>query len=151
MSTPADLGRTTTVTVTVLLGFNVPSAQWTILPPVHVPELDAVDTNVVAAGSGSSSTTPVAVSGPLFRTTIVYVSRPPIAAGSGRSVFVTARSICGGDGGGGGVTTTAAGSGSGFTVTGAVSVEVTSGPTGGCPVAVAVFVNAAVTLASVQV
>ena len=38
-----------------------------------------------------------------------------------------------------------------ITVTSAVSVAVTSGPTGGVPVAVAVLVKLAVTLASVQV
>jgi len=55
--------------------------------------------------------------------------------GFGVPTFVIARSIFGAGGGGGG------GGGSWFTVTGAVSLAVTSGPTGGCPVAVAEFVK----------
>ena len=45
---------------------------------------------------------------------------------------------------------TAAGGGGCVTVTAAVSVSVTTGPTGGVPVAVALFVKSAVTFASVH-
>ena len=60
---------------------------------MQVPWVDLTPANDTLAGSGSATTTPVAVSGPLFRTVSVYVIRWPTVAGSGRSRFVIARSI----------------------------------------------------------
>ena len=110
---------------------------------MQVPCVVATETNVVPAGTGSATVTPVAPFGPLFVTTIVQVTWLPTVTGFGAPVFVIARSIfgAGGAGGGGGIA---------FTVTGAVSVAVTSGPTGGWPVTVAEFVNGLVTPASEQ-
>ena len=45
-------------------------------------------------GSVSVTTTLVALEGPLFVTTSVYVSRPPAVTGSVESVFVIVRSTC---------------------------------------------------------
>ena len=74
------------------------------------------------AGIGSATVTPVAVFGPLFLTVSVQLTWLPSTAGFGAPDFVIARSIDGGGGGGGGIA---------LTVTPAVSVAVTSGPTGG--------------------
>ena len=94
-------------------------------------------------------TTWVAVLGPLLRAVSVYVSVPPTFTGFGLSVFSIWRSIVGG-GGGEGRRRRRGGGGGCVTVTSAVSVSVTSGPTGGVPVAVALFVKSAVTFASVH-
>ena len=73
----------------------------------------------------------VSVTSPLFVTLIVNVAVPPLRTGCESGVFATV--IAGW-----------------ITVTSAVSVAVTSGPTGGVPVAVAVLVKLAATFASVQ-
>jgi hypothetical protein len=121
-----------------------PREQLTTAPPVQVPAELVADTNVVPAGTGSATFTPVAGLGPAFVTVIVQVIWFPRVAGFGLPDFVIDKSILGAGGAGGG-------GGTALTVTGAVSVAVTSGPTGGCPVAVAEFVNELVTFASEHV
>ena len=64
------------MTVTVAPTAIVPRLQFRIAPPVHEP-CDAVEeTYVLPAGIGSEVLTSVAVSGPLFVTTIVHVMFP---------------------------------------------------------------------------
>src|SRR5579862_5309830 len=100
------------------------------------------------AGIGSATVTPVAPSGPLFAMVNVQVTRSPRDEEAGVTVFTIARSIFGAGGATGGA---GGAGGAALTVTSAVSLAVTSGPTGGWPVAVAVFVNGEVTPARVQV
>ena len=80
----------------------LPSWQLTAAPPVQVPCEVATETNVVPAGTGSATVTPVAPFGPLFVTIIVQVIWFPTVAGFGAPVLVIARSIFGAGGGGGG-------------------------------------------------
>src|SRR5713101_7222718 len=120
-----------------------PIVQFTTAPPVQVPSVVDTETKVVPAGIESATFTPVAGLGPALVTTSVQVIWLPTVAGFGAPVFVIDTSIFGAGGGGGG--------GTELTVTPAVSVAVTSGPTGGCPVAVAELVNGVVTPASEHV
>src|SRR4051794_15650542 len=81
----------------------LPSWQLTTPPtPVQVPAELATDTNVVPAGTGSATVTPVAPFGPLFVTTIVQVTWLPRVAGFGVPVLVIWRSTLGAGGAGGG-------------------------------------------------
>src|SRR5215203_4981174 len=89
----------------------------------------------------------VSVTSPLFVTVIVHVAVPPDAIVCRSGLFVIAMLGCSGAAGGGG----GGGGGGGLTITAAVSVDVTSGPVGGVPVAVALFVKSAVTAAREQV
>src|SRR5438046_5458888 len=126
VTVPVALAVVTSVIVTDEPTAMFPSWQLTTAPPVQVPTEEVTETNVVPAGIGSATVTPVAPFGPLFVTTIVLVLWLPSVAGFGAPVLVIARSIFGagttGGGGGGGIA---------LTVTAAVSVAVTSGPTGG--------------------
>src|SRR5215831_5017546 len=73
-----------------------PRLQCKIAPPVHDPCVVDAETNVLPAGIGSAMVTPVAVSGPLFVTTIVQVMFPaPSFCEAGEPTFVTARSMSG--------------------------------------------------------
>src|SRR5438309_1620075 len=132
----------TKVTIPAFVGLTV-TFTMPFAPPVRVPTVLVADTNVVPAGTGSATFTPVAGLGPAFVTVIVQVIWFPRTAGFGAPLFVIDRSIVGAGGAGGG-------GGTALTVTGAVSVAVTSGPTGGWPVAVALFVNEAATPARAQ-
>ena len=66
----------TSVIVTLWPTARSPSAQRTVLP--SRPQAGgATDTNVMPGGSGSATRTSLAVEGPLFVTTIVYVTLTP--------------------------------------------------------------------------
>jgi hypothetical protein len=125
---PVTFAVVTIVIVAVCPTPMFPSEQLTSAPPVQVPREVVTDTNVVPAGIASATFTPVAGLGPAFITVSVQVIRFPRVAGFGLPDFVIDRSIfgAGGAGGAGG-----GGGGTALTVTGAVSVAVTSGPTGG--------------------
>src|SRR3954447_4661609 len=97
---PGCRGVTAIVITTTLPLFIVPSWHRTRMPPVHVPWLVFTPANDTLPGSGSATTTPVAVSGALFRTVSVEVIRWPTVAGSGRSRLVIDRSIWGAGGAG---------------------------------------------------
>ena len=71
------------VTVTVIVA-DLPSAivpRWQVIaaPPVQLPCVVLTDANVRPVGSGSTTVTSVASSGPLFSTTSVNVPRLPTA------------------------------------------------------------------------
>ena len=68
---PACVARTTTVTVAEAFAASVPRLQLIVAPPVHVPCVVETDRNAIGPGSGSTSSTFVAVLGPLFVTTSV--------------------------------------------------------------------------------
>ena len=71
VSVPARVGTTTIVAVTPKLLLTTPTFQVTVPPTfVHVPCEALEDTKLTVAGRGSDTTTPVALSGPLFETTI---------------------------------------------------------------------------------
>ena len=110
---------------------------------VHVPAVVVAETKLTLTGAASATFTLSAASGPAFETTSVYViGAVPPPCGSctdGVAAFVTEMSALGTNGG------------CVSMLTDAVSVHVTSGPSGGLPVAVALFWNPAVTFASVQV
>jgi hypothetical protein len=53
----------------------------------HSPSLVAPETAVVSGGTGFSSLTSTASSGPLLLTVIVYVITPPAVTGSGASAM----------------------------------------------------------------
>ncbi len=78
------MSPTVAVTVSFVPGF-----------PLHVPMLGVQETRVVPFGSGSVTPTFTAIAGPLFVTTTVYVTLPPLTTGSGASVFDTERSAPG--------------------------------------------------------
>jgi hypothetical protein len=86
----------------------------------------------------------------VFVTLIVNVAVPPTAIVWEAGSFTIAIAGWVGLGLGAGVLGVTGGGVSGATVTGAVSVALTFGPDGGVPVAVALFVNDAVTPASEQ-
>src|SRR4051795_4342342 len=68
---PAAVGRTTTVTTFTSPAASVPSAHET--PALH----PSAETSSTPAGSASPTVTPLTLSGPLLRTTSVYVSGWP--------------------------------------------------------------------------
>src|SRR5436190_19169053 len=70
---PTVLGVVTRVIVTDAPAAIGPMVQLRIAPPVQVPWVVVADTNVLPAGIGSDTTTPVASLGPLLVTTIVQV------------------------------------------------------------------------------
>src|SRR5205814_887327 len=92
---------------------RLPRLQLTTAPPVQVPCELVTETNVIPAGSGSATLTPVAASGPLFVTVSVQVTLLPSVAGFGEPLFVIARSIAGGAGVAGGAAGGAGGAGGG--------------------------------------
>src|SRR4051794_12454457 len=67
-TTPGCRGVTVMVITTTLPLCIVPSWHRTRMPPVHVPCVVLTLANDTLRGSGSATITPVAVSGPLFRT-----------------------------------------------------------------------------------
>jgi hypothetical protein len=69
----AAAGVTFTVSVIVAdaAAVIVPSAQLTVVVPLHVPCEGVAETNVVPAGSTSTTDTPAASEGPLFVVVIV--------------------------------------------------------------------------------
>lgn len=93
---PGDAGAVTTIVIVgagpggrlppVLLQVTVPDTL------LHVQFVPVALTNVVPAGSVSTTLTADASLGPALLTLIVYVSVPPVATGSGESVFVIDRS-----------------------------------------------------------
>jgi len=89
------------VTVALAPAASPPSWQVTSGLPEHVPCVAELETNVIPAGTGSASVTPLAALGPLFVTTIVHVTCRPSDTGFGAALFVTARSIVGGVAGAG--------------------------------------------------
>src|SRR4051794_39253642 len=90
---PTVLGVVTRVIVTDAPAAIVPMVQLRIAPPVQVPCVVVAETKVFPAGIGSATTTPVAVLGPLFVTTIVQVMFPsPRVCVAGEPLFVTERS-----------------------------------------------------------
>ena len=88
VSVPAVVAVVTSVIVTDAPFPMVPSWQVISAPPAQVPCVVATETKLVPAGSGSATLTPVAVSGPLFLTTIVQVMFVPVVVGLGEPVFV---------------------------------------------------------------
>ena len=92
--------------------------------------------------SASVTFTSVSVTSPLLVTRIVKLAVEPVTTAGVEATFVTeiAGLVLGATGGAGGV----------VTVTGAVSLAVTSGPAGGVPVAVARFVVSSVRAGDVQ-
>ena len=68
---PVCRGVTVMVITTTLPLFIVPSSHRTRIPPVQVPWVVLTPANDTLPGSGSATTTPLAVSGPLFRTVSV--------------------------------------------------------------------------------
>ncbi len=107
---PVAAAVVTTVIVTTGPTVSVPRSQLTAVPPappVQVPCVVPTETNVRPAGSGSAIFTPVAVSGPLLRTSSVHVIWPPSETELGLADFTIATSIdfagtTGAAGGGGG-------------------------------------------------
>ena len=57
------------------------------------PAVEPTALNVTPAGRVSTARTPVAATGPLFVTVIVYVNEPVSATGSAESDFVTDRFV----------------------------------------------------------
>src|SRR5712691_8099223 len=102
VSVPVAPAVVTSVIVTDVPTAMLPSWQLTAAPPVQVPCEVATETNVVPAGTGSATVTPVAPFGPLLVTTIVQVTWLPRVAGFGVPVLVIWRSTLGAGGGGGG-------------------------------------------------
>src|SRR5690349_20321220 len=94
--TPGVGRMTWIVTVALARNASVPSEQLTTPPTgaLHVPCVVAALTNVDPAGSVSANEMPVAVSGPLFSTRMVYVNVPRAGPGSGLSDWLTTRSAC---------------------------------------------------------
>jgi hypothetical protein len=82
--TDAALARLPMLQVTVPLAW----LQVPVDAPVHVAL-----PNVTPAGSGSVTTTPVALLGPLFVAVMAYARELPTKTGSGESLFVTPRSV----------------------------------------------------------
>ena len=70
---------------------TVPTAHSPV-PGVYTPWVAELETNVTPAGRRSVSSTPVAVSGPLFVTMTVYSIVSPSFGVASSTVFVTARS-----------------------------------------------------------
>src|SRR5712664_797751 len=98
VSVPCTSAVVTSVIVTEEPTAMLPSWQLTRAPPVQVPCELATETNVVPAGTGSATVTPVAPFGPLFVTTIVQVTWLPTVAGFGVPVLVICRSTFGAGG-----------------------------------------------------
>ena len=73
---PTVLGVVTRVIVTDAPAAMSPIVQLRIAPPVQLPCVVVADTNVLPAGIGSATSTPVASLGPLLVTTIVQVMFP---------------------------------------------------------------------------
>src|SRR3954462_15978856 len=72
---------------------SVPMAQVTVPVPLHDPCEGMAETNVVPAGRVSVTVTPLAASGPLFMTLVVYVMLArALKGGSLATDFVMARS-----------------------------------------------------------
>jgi hypothetical protein len=75
---PDAVAVTTIVTVALAPFPMMPSAQFTVLVPVHgLPWLGVADTKLTPAGSVSLTDTPVALFGPRLVTVIVYVKFCP--------------------------------------------------------------------------
>ena len=101
---PVALTETVAVTVNVAVAplFRlIERLMLPLLPETGVPQLLPVATGeteqlqeVLPSDAGKASTTlaPTTFAGPLFVTTMLYVSVPPAVTGSGLSVFVMARS-----------------------------------------------------------
>ena len=94
------VGATTSVTVAVPLTARSPIVQlstpWPSGCASHCPVSVDTDWNPAPiSGNVSTNVTPVAGSGPLLLTMIVYVTVEPSITGSGESVMVTARSAVG--------------------------------------------------------
>jgi hypothetical protein len=96
VTVPATVGVVTSVIVTELPAGIMPRLQRRIAPRVHDACVVDAETKVLPAGIGSTMLTPVAVSGPLFPTTMVQVMFPaPNFYLAGEPAFVTARSMSG--------------------------------------------------------
>jgi hypothetical protein len=92
VTVPGVLGVVTRVMVTVAPAAMFPMSQVRIAPPVHEPCVEEADTNVLPAGIGSVTVTPVSAPGPLLVTTIVHVMFPGSVTVLGEPDFVIARS-----------------------------------------------------------
>ena len=88
----ADAGSTWMRTVAEAPFRSVPSAQDTVDVPAQDPCVVVTDESVTDAGRESVRTTPVAVDGPWFVTTMRYVNVWPTAMGPPSIVLTTARS-----------------------------------------------------------
>jgi hypothetical protein len=84
----------TTIEIVALAPLAMLPKLHVTVPPAseHVPWLGVADTYVTLGSSVSVTTTPVALSGPLFVTVTLYVTFPPTTTGSELSVFVIERS-----------------------------------------------------------